>query len=525
MAEPQADEQLEVEAAAPEEGAEQVEAAPTAEGQRAEEAHEDLSDVTHGAVAEIAEDIREQVASVDTFFEEDGTFKLEYAIEVAAYIPVEVLNEIEARKPGALMDLFTEGDDQNFEINFRGNRAADSLIGLSWILKHKPGIRVVEVTYPAVKGGHSRTGHRQGFKGSFYDKEGYVEIHSGYRVSVVREFADNSPALMRLRDRVDNAVADFESSKDDPRFQDVMVMLDNEKYRRISEDPAEVAKIIVETSANYGVDPYLTMAILKLENGSGGRFFGAPQEGALGFGIQLELMLRNIREHEVSYKAISGERALKGGKYSVTFLSYFAKVYSPDSATTDKFDTLHRSYFKYRGESVPSNVQDEIAKGRQLADQYMSGMSLRKHTRRPVTREQIDRVLMGGVKMSEIVDSPSIRLSSPFGMRFHPIDHVHKPHRGIDIGAPLGAPVKSWRNGEVIFAGVAGGYGNLVKVRHPDGSETRYAHLNSINVRKGQRVDKGEQLGTIGSTGKSTGPHLHFEIRINGQAIDPMGRN
>jgi len=151
----------------------------------------------------------------------------------------------------------------------------------------------------------------------------------------------------------------------------------------------------------------------------------------------------------------------------------------------------------------------------------MGGASLRKHVKRPVTREQIDQIMKGGVKVSDIVPSNQ-GVSSDFGLRMHPIDHVYKIHRGVDIAAPTGSPVKSWRSGEVIFSGLAGGYGNLIKVKHPDGSESHYAHLSKLSVRKGEQVEKGQMLGAIGSTGKSTGPHLHFEIRINGQAIDPM---
>jgi len=497
--------------------------APTPEGQRAEETNGDLKDASNAAVGDMLDKVKEQVASSANFFDIEGKFDLEKAREVAASIPVEVLNEIESKSPGALIDLFTEQiDEKNFEVNFRGNGAAESLIGLSWILKSKPGVRVVEVTYPPDKGGHSRTGHRQGLQGSFYDNQGYVEVHSRYKVSIVREFAEGSPALERMQKQAADTVAEFEKSKDSPRFTQFMAMLDNDKYKRISDDPQVIAKMIVETSANYGVDPYLVMSLLKLEDGNSGQFFGIAEEGAVGFGIQLELMLRDIREHEVSYKALSGDRALRGGKYSAAFLAYFSKLYSPGAAAADRFDPLHRSYFQYRGESIPSNIKDEIATGRKLADQYMGGVSSRHEAKHPVDREQINQIMRGGMSVNDIVPSNYRGAGSGFGMRFHPIDHVYRVHQGVDIAAPIGSPVNSWRGGEVIFAGLSGGYGNLVKVKHPDGSESRYAHLSSINVSKGQHVEKNQNLGAIGTTGHSTGPHLHFEIRIDGQAIDPM---
>ena len=113
------------------------------------------------------------------------------------------------------------------------------------------------------------------------------------------------------------------------------------------------------------------------------------------------------------------------------------------------------------------------------------------------------------------------RISSKFGMRFHPIDRRQKFHSGMDIAAPTGTPIKAAFDGEVIFAGRRGGYGNFVELKHPDGRTTRYAHANSLNVKVGDQVKAGEKIATVGATGKTTGPHLHFEIRENGKAVNP----
>lgn len=113
------------------------------------------------------------------------------------------------------------------------------------------------------------------------------------------------------------------------------------------------------------------------------------------------------------------------------------------------------------------------------------------------------------------------RISSHFGPRIHPITGRRKMHDGIDIAAPQGTPIRAVAAGTVTFAGRQGGYGNLVIVRHPDGSETRYAHQQAIGVRVGQVVTAGAHLGTVGSTGASTGPHLHLELRRNGEPVDP----
>jgi murein DD-endopeptidase MepM/ murein hydrolase activator NlpD len=113
-------------------------------------------------------------------------------------------------------------------------------------------------------------------------------------------------------------------------------------------------------------------------------------------------------------------------------------------------------------------------------------------------------------------------LTSSFGPRIHPITRRAQHHSGVDFGAPSGTPIQSAAAGTVTFAGERGSYGNLVIVDHGGGVETRYAHQRDIAVRAGQRVEAGQLLGTVGSTGRSTGPHLHFEVRRDGQAVNPL---
>lgn len=113
------------------------------------------------------------------------------------------------------------------------------------------------------------------------------------------------------------------------------------------------------------------------------------------------------------------------------------------------------------------------------------------------------------------------RLTSRFGPRVHPVRGTRDFHTGLDFAAAAGTPVRAATNGVVGYAGPGGGYGNLVKITHADGVETWYAHLASYSVRPGQQVAAGEQIGTVGSTGNSTGPHLHFEVRVDGEPRDP----
>ncbi len=113
------------------------------------------------------------------------------------------------------------------------------------------------------------------------------------------------------------------------------------------------------------------------------------------------------------------------------------------------------------------------------------------------------------------------RLTSPFGMRQHPIHGDLRHHDGVDIAAPEGTPIRAARAGRVVRAGFEEGYGNVVVLDHGGGLETRYAHCQRLGVRPGDRVDAGAPIATVGSTGRSTGPHLHFEVRHQGIPVDP----
>ena len=114
--------------------------------------------------------------------------------------------------------------------------------------------------------------------------------------------------------------------------------------------------------------------------------------------------------------------------------------------------------------------------------------------------------------------------TSGFGIRRHPIFRIRRMHTGQDIAAPYGTPVQAASDGRVIYTGWFGGYGKIVVVDHGDGVSTLYAHLSKILTRSGARLRRGEVVGRIGSTGYSTGPHVHFEVRVNGRPIDPARR-
>lgn len=114
------------------------------------------------------------------------------------------------------------------------------------------------------------------------------------------------------------------------------------------------------------------------------------------------------------------------------------------------------------------------------------------------------------------------RVSSGYGMRFHPVMGGMRAHLGVDYAAPTGTPVMAVGDGVVEFAGWQNGYGNFIVLQHRNGHTTAYGHLSRIGVKKGQRVEQGSVIGAVGSTGVSTGPHLHFEFREQGVHKDPL---
>ncbi|QFT76332.1 Murein DD-endopeptidase MepM [Erythrobacter sp. THAF29] len=130
----------------------------------------------------------------------------------------------------------------------------------------------------------------------------------------------------------------------------------------------------------------------------------------------------------------------------------------------------------------------------------------------------LERILDG---VPQVVPAANQRITSSFGYRRDPFNGRAAMHKGIDFKGARGSPIMAAAKGEVIYAGWKAGYGKFVEISHGNGLTTRYAHMSRIDVKTGQQVDGGETLGGLGSTGRSTGPHLHFEVRINNRAVNP----
>lgn len=138
------------------------------------------------------------------------------------------------------------------------------------------------------------------------------------------------------------------------------------------------------------------------------------------------------------------------------------------------------------------------------------------------TRPRLANTPLSGGDAPSSLPLQNARLTSGFGYRFHPLSGRYQPHAGIDLAAPSGTPVVATANGVVGAAGWMGGYGLTVRLGHAGDTETLYAHLSASAVRAGQTVQRGQIIGYVGSTGRSTGPHLHYEVRVGSVPVDPL---
>lgn len=167
-----------------------------------------------------------------------------------------------------------------------------------------------------------------------------------------------------------------------------------------------------------------------------------------------------------------------------------------------------------------AQLNADIEQARRIADQEEAAMNQLKRQLNSLLSRGSGTAPGGG---SLLWPSDSTRtVTSAYGMRYHPIQQRNKMHTGIDIGAAYGTNVLAAEAGKVIMAGWNGGYGKCVVIDHGNGLSTLYGHNSVLLVSTGQTVTRGQVIAQVGSTGNSTGPHIHFEVLVNGQTRDPM---
>ncbi|WP_321300158.1 M23 family metallopeptidase [Marinifilum fragile] len=197
--------------------------------------------------------------------------------------------------------------------------------------------------------------------------------------------------------------------------------------------------------------------------------------------------------------------------------------YEVETPVSDRVDTKHKDFVikpappKYV--NLSANLDDEIIQLKRKIDEKntvegLNNKSLNDH------KSSLIEVEKRSIPSTKPILT-KYRLSSKFGNRFHPTLYRWRFHGGVDMACPKGTDIHIPADGVIVKSGWNGGYGNYIKVKHGNGYETIYGHLSKVSVKKGQKVNKGDVIGKVGSTGRSTGPHLHYEIIKNKKRVNP----
>jgi murein DD-endopeptidase MepM/ murein hydrolase activator NlpD len=248
------------------------------------------------------------------------------------------------------------------------------------------------------------------------------------------------------------------------------------------------------------------------------KFFPKPKE--IESRRQMEVLRENYKQMDERLKELQEQMAALEQRDNEVYRSIFEANPLPDSARAKRMEN------KGKIEKIKEMDHDELAQdiagklnnlAARISYQFESYQNIAE-----LIKGQ-DAKLACIPAIQPVSNKQLSRISSGFGMRIDPVYGTPKMHKGLDFTAPQGTPIYATGNGVARVAGSAnGGYGNHVIINHGYGYETLYGHMFRIKVKPGQQVKRGEVIGWVGSTGKSTGPHCHYEVHINQQAVDPV---
>jgi murein DD-endopeptidase MepM/ murein hydrolase activator NlpD len=187
-----------------------------------------------------------------------------------------------------------------------------------------------------------------------------------------------------------------------------------------------------------------------------------------------------------------------------------AGIGGPSTPDSESLGLLSAGVLGHRAEEIRVDLSALIRRANLLAASFSEAHDSLAHHRDRLTA------------MPSIMPTTGWLTSAFSSMREHPILHVMRPHEGIDVTAPLGAPIQSPAAGIVVNAGWETGYGNIIEIDHGFGIRTKFAHCSKLTAKTGQRVARGQVIAEVGSTGLATGPHLHYEVHVNGKPVDPL---
>lgn len=251
---------------------------------------------------------------------------------------------------------------------------------------------------------------------------------------------------------------------------------------------------------------------------------------------------RYKKEREQDYQEFVRKREAELKQMEQEYLDYYNQMMGLKKHYTDKKEPekaqvvqdmidYENKIAKTLGYKIPDRIKEnQVAKNntdsqtaKTESAPKTSAQSESKTSSESPSTLKADNSVRDGIPVLTPVPKRLAKITSPFGLRIHPTLGRPIKHNGVDFGSGRGAEVYAASSGKVVLADFNGSYGNYVIVEHQEGSSSVYAHLDKIVVSKGSRIKKGDLIGYTGNTGRTSGPHLHYEVRIKGIPVDPAG--